>query len=433
MWKKLLPALSCVLFYWVQNGAAQPIFVPGKVIDLQGDTLTGYIAEYGGKQNYEVCIFRKAMSSTPKDYGPTQVKSYWLEDRRYFKSIPVTGVDGQSADLFFEILLEGKLHTVLKNNGLYYSLDSTGNIRPIPLVQQKNPAAILPPATYVNIKRAWLDYLQAFALQCPILKESFLYEKNIRPTEENLIDIVQAFHGCLNEPCTIYSGPSSSAVTLRIGPFVGSSYAQLTFQSGSTSPSNIHNGVAFRTIIPEAGFSLLFSSKRTLRHFALSIDPSLRYSNWETSSYKAATDAHNVAYYTEWKLRWLSLHFPVGLRYTLPYEHFQIGLQPGVWVESSFNQKKEAYRTIEFIDNKGNSIFANQGEVGLGENLNSVQYGARFQVTFSPKPTTEKRWEIRLGVSSSKGIFKTDYGQSAIEHLIRSRLYSGCANLFYYL
>ena len=390
---------------------AQPLFLPGIVIDLQGDTLKGYIAELGGGRNYEECRFRKSFNhGTITIFKPEKIKAYWIEDRRYFKAINLPSPQGKQQTLFFEMLVEGEAHTAMKYKQGYYYLDSVQQIKDIPLNNnKKNSAQFLSVNDYITQSRAWFRYLQGFTQKCPELRESFKNEKKIRPNEENLIDIVQAYNNCLDKPTMRYGNNLPGAV-FKVGINAGLIAQQLSFNSTFPEDRDIYGGIKFHEIFPEIGFTFITAHPRKLGHFSLVLETIIRSSRYRNSSIAKFTNTSSTAtQYIDWDLSVTSLRFPVAVRYTIPSPKRRLSLQAGPVIDIHISKSAGIHR--EYLNElPGRDPTVSNDKLAFPRSISTYQIGGQLRLNYSNKATSDgNRWEISTGVESGMGIFTEDY------------------------
>ena len=164
-WRRfLLFFISLVVF--VSPLHTQTAFSPGKVITLQGDTLTGFVAELGGNKNHTGCLFRQSEKGAEIGYSPGEIKGYIIEGRRYFQSVPNPkhSVLLNSPVVFAEWLLLGA-HGVARIKGLYYYYDSA--VDTLELVRFPATEKYVLDFFEGEDQKTWLFFLNRLSLKCP--------------------------------------------------------------------------------------------------------------------------------------------------------------------------------------------------------------------------------------------------------------------------
>ena len=70
---------------------AQAVFMPGYIIDKKGDTLNGEIKVNHKKEIdlYKKIFFRKDEKEAPKQYAPTAIQGFKVEDK-FFEPVKIT-------------------------------------------------------------------------------------------------------------------------------------------------------------------------------------------------------------------------------------------------------------------------------------------------------------------------------------------------------
>jgi hypothetical protein len=99
-------ALTILLF---SVAIAQPVFRPGYIITLQGDTMNGLINYRGSQANAKECIFKKGADSEKVTYAPNQIKSYKFVDGKYYLSSVFMNYKFKEL-IFLEYVIKGSVN-----------------------------------------------------------------------------------------------------------------------------------------------------------------------------------------------------------------------------------------------------------------------------------------------------------------------------------
>ena len=81
--KALLLLCSMVIY---QISFSQKNYLPGKVITLQHDTLTGYIDYRNWEVNPKIITFKKEITSDEITYTPLEISGFQVSDENYLSA-----------------------------------------------------------------------------------------------------------------------------------------------------------------------------------------------------------------------------------------------------------------------------------------------------------------------------------------------------------
>ncbi|MFC0876682.1 hypothetical protein ACE01N_08805 [Saccharicrinis sp. FJH2] len=123
----LLLTLFCILTVLRSN--AQKDFLPGYIITLENDTVSGTINLGTSIQNSQKCIFRNIDSKNNQELYPFDIKAYVITGKKHFisKQIPLNDT---TQNVFLEYLVDGivDLYFIKHEGSNYYYVEKEGKM-----------------------------------------------------------------------------------------------------------------------------------------------------------------------------------------------------------------------------------------------------------------------------------------------------------------
>lgn len=393
---------------------AQPIFSPGQVVLLNGDTLSGLVGELGYNKRHEKCIFK----SSPKDkaitYFPSQIRAYSVDNRNYYQSRELDMEDGISARVFVAYYVKGGME--LWRHKERYFLESAGlGIQEV-LSNSGKGESDAEKIRLGNEKLKWFQFLSEVKTHCPQIEVVSEKLRELKYREEDLIEFASAYNDCRGNEFVLYSH-NVPLVAVDIGPAVSFNYTNVSFSDMAPLPF----GFLEDARISDAGFELsvpvIIRSVRNLSNVALFLEPSIRQYDFYTEVLvKDIGTADQM--YNDFSIKWLSLGLTTGLRYTLPNTQPSVSLQSGFRLD--FLLDREVSLTREQILIRDDITHSTRTEVEpflLADN----QPGVSSQINISRQlGSSAKRWECSLGYFLGRGIAKSDATTVDISFPIKS-------------
>jgi hypothetical protein len=208
--------LTCNYLY------SQSDFKPGYIVSLSNDTSYGFIDYRNEGFNAENCIFKKSVDKEKVSYKPEEIKSYYLNEGRYYISEQIV-IDSVLKYVFLELLLHGKMDLFYynpKSEGLYFIKIDTGNIIFLDN-REKNKVKIYGSdcsVTY-NVENKRYKGILKYQLQdCPEIKSQI---DNLYLDQKNLIKLAEDYHNytCVGWKCVKYR-KNKSGILVSFGPIV---------------------------------------------------------------------------------------------------------------------------------------------------------------------------------------------------------------------
>ncbi len=384
--------IACLLA--MQPIYAQPSFLPGKVITIQGDTLTGLIGEYNNKNVDKVCLFKANEKAALQQFSPEQVKAYYIEDRRYFSKYAIPDANGNPNIVFVEWLVEGgtSLLKVKKDFYLRYANDSLQYI-PVPTTDVMNE---------LEKKRArqnWYAFLQKITENCVNLSFHFKSPRGLDSKEENLIEITKQYNECKETPFLII-GERLPLFGIEIGITASLGTSNLSFSPPPkpkvSSPTNVYEQlypITPSSFVPSFGLAFSLKSLRRFSNMSVDIEPSLYRYQFQSDILIDFDDFFVDKIYSNTKVNWLGIGGPIFIRYAIPNLKPNISFRAGLVVEFI---KRTNVTTLE-------SILVPEREIILTNtltpfNFDDARSGFAGEVGIgSTKNTPLGKWTIAIG------------------------------------
>ena len=99
---RLLFAVNFLLYLFSQTVLAQKKFEPGYIINIQNDTLKGFIDYRNWSKNPEKITFKTTIESEDKTYGLTNISGFYVHEEHYVKAIVNVDVSPYKANQLSE-------------------------------------------------------------------------------------------------------------------------------------------------------------------------------------------------------------------------------------------------------------------------------------------------------------------------------------------
>lgn len=122
--------LFSLIFFslFTQNSLSQYDYRRGYIVDMNNDTLHGWIEFGNPKTNYKYCFFKTDSSSEAKMYTPEDLKAYIFPNQKYYISKTIKK-DDKEIKVFLEYLLHGIVNLYYykdNNEGNFYYIEKEG-------------------------------------------------------------------------------------------------------------------------------------------------------------------------------------------------------------------------------------------------------------------------------------------------------------------
>lgn len=199
--RKLLMLLMFV-FFTIVNVKAQTNYLPGFIVTLEGDSVTGLVDSRGAIRNSQVCSYRTDMENKPIEYQPGEIKTYGFVEGKYYVSKDVP-IEQDTTKLFLEYLINGIVD-------VYYCRDMSGDHYYVEK-EGMRLTALDDEDKILEIKGE--KFQKKYNRYVGVLKYTFNESPDIQKkvegmslTHKNLINISKDYHAyvCEGEECIVY-------------------------------------------------------------------------------------------------------------------------------------------------------------------------------------------------------------------------------------
>ncbi len=209
---RLLLLLFCFLFFF-KLSSAQKNYVPGYVVNSEGDTLRGYILDKGWDKNPKVIQFKSSLSETATAYSPIQIKAFKIDGGANFfgfivdvdkspykvgqmdKYLP--GKNVVKDTIFLEIIDKGKynLYRLRDESSKYHYYYALTNNIPKELIVKYDfsDATGISTMTTMPIYKSQLKGLMA---DCPKVLPTI---SNLKYVQREMVKLFNDYNKCVGE------------------------------------------------------------------------------------------------------------------------------------------------------------------------------------------------------------------------------------------
>ncbi len=200
---KRLIWISFFLFI-VINSYSQQEYLPGTIILNTNDTLHGKIMNEKDIFSGIYCIFQQN-DSTFRQYTPTEIKSYYLSNNRYFRSTRLK-IGNVERIIFLQVLEEGELNIYRYNDikrKLHYFIENK-TLGITELWPAKESLEVNESLTYMKTIRPFIGVLEYYTADEPFFKNRIKKMLNLFGAE--LVGIAKDYHEivCKKGDCKVY-------------------------------------------------------------------------------------------------------------------------------------------------------------------------------------------------------------------------------------
>ena len=403
-YKNILSGFFCYLFILpiCNKLKAQGQLKPCSIINLKGDTLTGFIEYYGWDNNPKKIKFRSTASSTETEYRPTEIREFHVNGEIYEAAIVqketsprsinyITQTDAlriEKDTSFLLLLIKGsKSLYYCKPDGEEHSLYIKQNNN-IELLLYKKYSSIINGVTQIVERKDYITQLSEYLGDCSTV---FGNISNIRYSKDHLLSMFKNYYKCIgsNESYIKNKEPIKAKFGIAGGP-------QLTnpvFKSNSETYNEVESSVFNKPVSFTGAVFVDLILPRTLTKW--SIYNELAYSFYKVKG-NLVTDQQNPAGETAFMYR---LHFGYiklynMVKYRRPVAqsafYFKAGLSNGYMIQPVENYKRKEQRYSMTIVTESDAI----------RSLKKYEIGAACSVGIQHKKLFgEIRYELSNGAA----------------------------------
>jgi hypothetical protein len=179
-----------LIFFNVVQAQAQTNFLKGYYINLEGDTVRGYIDYRSETRNFSVCGFKANLTAKPIKLFPDDILGFVISDTDFFERHSFKGRKNETLYGFFNVIMRGKL-SLLRFEDRYFVKNDKNEVLEITKTQTSSNGTIK--ADFYG-----LGILKVLMQDCAETNSAFL-EAQYNSTP-NYTYIFQKYNRCVNSP-----------------------------------------------------------------------------------------------------------------------------------------------------------------------------------------------------------------------------------------
>ncbi|MBX2965940.1 MAG: hypothetical protein KF845_07325 [Cyclobacteriaceae bacterium] len=247
---------------------SQKNYLPGKIITLQNDTLSGHIDYRNWEKNPKVISFKKENSSEEITYKPLEISGFEVSHERYLGAI----VDSEISPTYVGLLENGSTPNIIKDTvfiqvltegakSLYYNKNTVGNdnfyIREnstLELLVYKKYLAGEEGKSLITENKRYVGRLILYLDNCSSIKTKI---ENSPYTEKSLVKLFNTYYECVGVESSYQK--KQERIKINIGALAGLSLNAVNFKGKShtqvvnaeyNTTTNFTAGLFFDIILP---------------------------------------------------------------------------------------------------------------------------------------------------------------------------------------
>ncbi len=336
------PSLSIFLLFfffilWCSSSSlyAQPIYSPGEVVLINGDTLKGLIREIASLKRFTQCFYKSDIKGPSSIYYPGEIQSFSIENRKHYKSEEFS-VNGQTGTVvFMEYFVEGAI-CLMKYRKDYYLKNESGRLQKIPF-KLKNYDLSTQREEVGQIRIEWYQFIKDIYTKCSSQssdKDYFDDFDKLRHHLDGMVDVVRKYNECMGSDYFLY-GKGVPFAAVDIGPAIAlhrTSFhfgVQPNYNAPLGTPYDFLEIPNYRNIGMELSLPIIIRTIRNPSNWSIFLEPYIRqYQLYyevlqEDLPYPPQT-------YTDFRMEWLATGITFGGKYNLSYKKPAISIQSGM-------------------------------------------------------------------------------------------------------
>ena len=372
------------------NAFAQSEFRPGYIINMAGDTLTGFVDYKESSANNRMCSFKENKSAKTQQFGTDDIRAYGFKNDRAYEVKHIQKKDEETIKAFVEVLVKGKLNLYIYESRFFVekNLDE--------LLELKNEKE----ETYVNDTRVirssneHIATLNTLMIECQDLLDKI---EKVTLSQRSLVALVKNYNECVAPGEYVILKEDKKWLVTKVG-IAGSANTETLSFSSSESSLDLFNHANFdRSHYPAAGFVFNLASPRILEKLSLQVEGFYSAYNFvgnaDYTSYSEDAFSRN-----DFTLELTSLKLNTAFRYTFlgkattPY--INIGISNRLLVNNKALRIKETETNNKIETSEYTDTFLNRHHVGFFAGV-----GANFEV-LNLKLFSELRYDKGVNIAT---------------------------------
>ena len=233
--------LLCLLMSGINWAIGQVNFIPGQVVLLNGDTLSGYIDYRNWAINPKKVAFKTNIDSVIQILNPLEILEFSVSDEIYVSAVvkvettplAINNIEDDASlhfrtdTIFLQTLIKGAKSLFFYKNeesrdNYYIKEDSAIELLVYKQYIKKDENG----HTYAAENNTYLGQLRLYLGDCPTIQS---YLENTKYNKNSLISLFQEYYNCISSETAFMRKPEK--VRCEAGMLVGSSLSTLRFQS----------------------------------------------------------------------------------------------------------------------------------------------------------------------------------------------------------
>lgn len=391
-------------FCTVRPSFSQENYQPGRILSLQGDTVSGFIDNRNWEYNPQEIHFRTRATQAVTVYRPSDIREFWVQDEWYIAAVvaletspykinelPNTpDIKLESTAVFLQTLVAG-------NKSLLYYKRRKG--REQFYIRQGSDFDLLRYKTYIkeqNGRRAIAEnrqYLQQLALYlqaCPSTQESL---REVSYSKKRLIKLFLGYYECTSS--LISSQRTTEKIRVEGGIVGGGTISSLSFTGQSvvylsrithSSSNNFSGGLFLEATLP-----------RNQRKWSLYSE--LLYTSYQTAGHYDRLISADEYLIIDTRLGYTYIKLNNLIRFAYPTRHFRPFMNVGI--SNGFAIQEENYRRVKTKTFGVERMEEDRAikDTRIYEQGLLAGIGAKFR-----KHSLEARYEVGNGMSKYTGL-----------------------------
>jgi hypothetical protein len=373
-----------------QPALAQSDFRPGYIVNLAGDTLSGYVNYKESRTNNKFCLFKIAGEDNAQQFGVDAIRAYGFKSDKAYAAKHINTNETESAKAFLEVLVKGRLSLYLYQSRFFVEKE------PDQLLELTNKAE----EVYINDTRVIRRSNEHIATLNTLMIDCYGQLDKIETvslSQRSLVTLLKDYNDCVAPGESNILKDSKKWLVAKVGIAGAANTETLSFSSSRNDLALYDQARFDRIHYPSAGLLLNVVAPRLKERLSLQVEAfyaAYRYTGY--SNYSAYSE--DLYYRNDIVYELSSLKFNTAFRYTFIDKTVQPYLNVGV--SNRFLLKNTALRiqetehgnTIE--TSKHSSTILNKHSIGLIAGL-----GASYQI-YSYKLFSELRYEKGMHVAT---------------------------------
>jgi len=399
-----------------QNSFCQKNCLPGYIVNLDGDTLQGFIDYRNWEKNPEKIFFQKEIDDEKIVFTPTDIKLFNVKDEVYVSAIVKTEISPFNLDaLNFDPELKFKLDTtflqtlIQGEKSLYYYNTNKGKENfyikqgnKFDLLIYKKYFKYVRGGKYMAENKTYIGQLSLYLKDCPSIQSRL---KKIKYAKISLEKPFFYYYNCTRSEIKFQK--KKEKIEIEIGVLAGFSSSSLKFKSNIyaflekfdySKSTNFATGLFFNAVLPR-------------NQWKWSIYNELIFTSYKVEgSYKDFVNSNHFTIYDN-KIGYSYLNIKNMLRYKFPIKKisvfFNVGMSNGLAISETNYCKRTSmfYEDITVVDGKSlsDSRKVEQSIIfGSGINYKKFSFEIRYEMgngmsEYSALRSTTKKYFFLFG------------------------------------